>query len=59
MDIILGLVIIDLVLIVLYCILSFFSEKFKIKKELILPLIHIIEIVTAGLVGYIAGKGGI
>ncbi|MBW2995948.1 hypothetical protein KY332_01475 [Candidatus Woesearchaeota archaeon] len=59
MDIILGLVIIDLVLIVLYSTLSFFSEKLKIKKELILPLIHIIEIVTAGLVGYIAGKGGI
>ena len=59
METISYLVIIDLVLIVIYSILSFFSEKLKIKKELILPLIRIIEIVTAGLVGYIAGKGGV
>ena len=59
MDVIFCLFILDLSLIVIYSILTLFSEKLGINKELILPLIHVIEIITAGLVGYMAGKGGL
>ncbi len=59
MDLFVWLVIIDLILIVIYGVLTLFSDKLNIKKELILPVMKIIEIITAGLVGYLAGKGGL
>ena len=55
-----SLFIIAIFLLVLYAVLLVLSaKKFKIAKELIMPLIELAKIILVGLLGYIVGKGGL
>ena len=57
--IIIGVVAIDALLVIAYLILVLLSSKQKIDTKLISPIMELIKIITAGLIGFAFGQGGL